>query len=602
MKNLGLYNEELSVPCKKDVDGLKDVYAKLDASNIPSSNSAAWRSTIRTLPGIILYGKDDGGIIKVYTDAACTVAANYVAVMSINELGNALFLYNYNTYQCVGMQETAAGTGAYIAPVFARAEVTTAGVVVESVVCDIMGYLAGSVSAPAILSKQTYSLQSLPTVTAADNGKFLKVVDGAWAKNAVEAEDIGAQPKITVNGILKGDGDGNLSAQETAVATLVDMPTVPTKTSELTNDSGFITSVANGTSTDITGLLKGANNFVTAATAGTDYVMPAQLDDLREYYFRANGYILEQTLEITESAAFASMTANLNAIMTSSDPMIPADTPRPCIMAYGDEVSAEEIVILKYAGMGNSDELAVFNGTWYDISTNAQYAVSLLYKIGNANFDQYSVISIKEISPSTTTPLAPTATGSVGTSDAYARGDHSHPKEVFLITVTGESTSSLSCDKTYAQIISAINLGKICVLRYGDGFYNLARYYSSGNFVRFVNIINNEWTEIAISASGITYESFTPLPRTEKVTLTVANWNSSTKQQTVNAYYAVSDVTAQRISVMPANAAINSPYIAAGIQCVAQGNGNVTFACETIPTEAIDVYVETQYINYIAWE
>ena len=36
--------------------------------------------------------------------------------------------------------------------------------------------------------------------------------------------------------------------------------------------------------------------------------------------------------------------------------------------------------------------------------------------------------------PSTTTPLAPTEAGSVGTSAAYARGDHSHPKELPSVT------------------------------------------------------------------------------------------------------------------------------------------------------------------------
>lgn len=55
------------------------------------------------------------------------------------------------------------------------------------------------------------------------------------------ASDVGAQPTITVNGIIKGDGTGNLSAQETVAAELVDLPTVPTKVSELTNDSGYIT-------------------------------------------------------------------------------------------------------------------------------------------------------------------------------------------------------------------------------------------------------------------------------------------------------------------------------------------------------------------------
>ena len=59
----------------------------------------------------------------------------------------------------------------------------------------------------------------------------------------LSASDVGAQPTITVNGIIKGDGAGNLSEQEIVAAELVDLPTVPTKVSELTNDSGYITAV-----------------------------------------------------------------------------------------------------------------------------------------------------------------------------------------------------------------------------------------------------------------------------------------------------------------------------------------------------------------------
>ena len=121
----------------------------------------------------------------VYTDAACTQEANYLVGMSIRDLKNALFVYNYSTYQCVGLQKTAANAGVYIVPVFARTEVTASEVVVESVVCDVVGYLAGAVSAPAILSKQTYTRQSLPTVTASDNGKFLRVVSGEWAASEI---------------------------------------------------------------------------------------------------------------------------------------------------------------------------------------------------------------------------------------------------------------------------------------------------------------------------------------------------------------------------------------------------------------------------------
>lgn len=157
--------------------------AKADGSNIPSSADikAKWRSTLQTLPGIILYGKDSDGKILVYTDAACTQAATYLVGMDIADLKNALFVYNHNTYQCVGLQEVAGMPGTYAIPVFARTEVLKTEVIVESIVCDVMGFLGGSVSAPAILSKQIYTRQTLPNVTTADNGKILRVVNGAWA-------------------------------------------------------------------------------------------------------------------------------------------------------------------------------------------------------------------------------------------------------------------------------------------------------------------------------------------------------------------------------------------------------------------------------------
>lgn len=157
--------------------------AKADGSNIPSSADikAKWRSTLQTLPGIILYGKDSDGKILVYTDAACTQAATYLVGMDIADLKNALFVYNHNTYQCVGLQEAAGMPGTYAIPVFARTEVLKTEVIVESIVCDVLGFLGGSVSAPAILSKQIYTRQTLPNVTTADNGKILRVVNGAWA-------------------------------------------------------------------------------------------------------------------------------------------------------------------------------------------------------------------------------------------------------------------------------------------------------------------------------------------------------------------------------------------------------------------------------------
>lgn len=78
--------------------------------------------------------------------------------------------------------------------------------------------------------------------------------------------------------------------------------------------------------------------------------------------------------------------------------------------------------------------------------------------------------------------------------------------------------------------------------------------------------------------------------KAHKVSLTVAGWDSSTKQQTVSVGDVVADETAQLILPMPAAASMTA-YNGAGIQCTAQAAGKLTFTADTVPTASIDVYV-----------
>lgn len=78
--------------------------------------------------------------------------------------------------------------------------------------------------------------------------------------------------------------------------------------------------------------------------------------------------------------------------------------------------------------------------------------------------------------------------------------------------------------------------------------------------------------------------------KAHKVSLTVAGWDSSTKQQTVSVADVVADEKAQLILPMPAAASMTA-YNGAGIQCTAQAAGKLTFTADTVPTVAIDVYV-----------
>lgn len=85
--------------------------------------------------------------------------------------------------------------------------------------------------------------------------------------------------------------------------------------------------------------------------------------------------------------------------------------------------------------------------------------------------------------------------------------------------------------------------------------------------------------------------------KAHKVSLTVAGWNSSTKQQTVAVADVVADETAQLILPMPAAASMTA-YNNAGIQCTAQAAGKLTFTADTVPTAAIDVYVTVTPVSF----
>lgn len=87
-------------------------------------------------------------------------------------------------------------------------------------------------------------------------------------------------------------------------------------------------------------------------------------------------------------------------------------------------------------------------------------------------------------------------------------------------------------------------------------------------------------------------------PSTKKVTLTTAGWNSSTKQQSVTVSGVLADTTQQEISPIPVDTSYNSAWKACGIECVSQAANSLTFQCATVPTADIEVYVVIQYLTY----
>lgn len=83
-----------------------------------------------------------------------------------------------------------------------------------------------------------------------------------------------------------------------------------------------------------------------------------------------------------------------------------------------------------------------------------------------------------------------------------------------------------------------------------------------------------------------------------KVTLTVAGWNSGTKQQSVTVTGVLADTTKQCIYPAPVDTSYDSAWNSCGVLCVAQAANSLTFQCSEVPTSAIEVYVTVITLSY----
>ena len=90
------------------------------------------------------------------------------------------------------------------------------------------------------------------------------------------------------------------------------------------------------------------------------------------------------------------------------------------------------------------------------------------------------------------------------------------------------------------------------------------------------------------------------VPKSLKVTLTTAGWNSSTKQQSVAVSGILADATKQAILPMPVDTSYDNAWGTCGIKCVAQGANSLVFQCSEIPTVAVDIYVTVITLNFLS--
>ena len=179
--------------------------------------------------------------------------------------------------------------------------------------------------------------------------------------------------------------------------------------------------------------------------------------------------------------------------------------------------------------------------------------------------------------------------------------------EIFVCTVTGNNTNGYICDKTFAEISKAYNAGKICIAEYSGHICYLmdhqrAQVLETFYFSNISDATNSDSKRYKITINNynnkttVTQYSMSAIPTARKVTLTTSGWSNN--QQTATCTGVSSSATSQEIRVMPADASKTSAYVSCGVSCVAQASDKLTFACDKVPTTAIDVYVVMQSLNF----
>lgn len=102
------------------------------------------------------------------------------------------------------------------------------------------------------------------------------------------------------------------------------------------------------------------------------------------------------------------------------------------------------------------------------------------------------------------------------------------------------------------------------------------------------------------------------MPLSYKITLAASDWDASEKTQTISNlqmevictnyrrwFEIKADESLQLITVMPTNSSI-AAYYDAGILCTGQAARSLTFTCDTIPTEDIQVWVVVQDVKAVS--
>lgn len=99
---------------------------------------------------------------------------------------------------------------------------------------------------------------------------------------------------------------------------------------------------------------------------------------------------------------------------------------------------------------------------------------------------------------------------------------------------------------------------------------------------------------VGFDANGKPVAQNVPKPRGLYVSLTVAGWDSDTKQQTVAVAGVLADGSKQMVSPYPADDASYLAWGKANIRCFSYAANSLTFSCDEIPAADINLLVKLE--------
>ena len=270
-----------------------------------------------------------------------------------------------------------------------------------------------------------------------------------------------------------------------------------------------------------------------------------------------------------------------------------------------------------------------------------------------AHQDIRTALGEKEASGTAATAVA--AHNADSTAHADIREALSKAGKHFIIEGTlAEDGETISVDKTRAEVKAAVQAGESVTLRFDSNGattnLSLIRFYVSpdsggtdfyyfgvvyGDYILAALYYSDDQSQATINATSIpslsddapsapgvasagtsskaaradhvhpkevsdddraAWNGRASKPKACLVTLKSSGWDADAKTQVATVACVVADEAAQMIHPMPKIGQITT-YNDSGIQLIAQGDGNVTFMCDTIPEADVDVWVVTEDVD-----